>query len=208
MRDETTANYDIRGAQGTFNRWLLTNIAKHAAPTAIRGEFTTRFNYVAPKTLSFDMILRADTSSTTTQAGFDTKLMKQKVSELQSLCYPRAVKGLNPPLCRLIILGLYSLECYVMQVSVTWHNQWELASGIPMGCDIAMQVLMHQYPIREEVQRGAGFDTSLIGYGGSPADAGLTGFAALKSAVASGLGGAVRVGNAAVQTILSGQRQS
>mgnify|MGYP007059525638 FL=1 len=28
-----------------------------------------------------------------------------------------------------------------------------------MGCDISMSVLMHQYPTRDEVLNGAGFDS-------------------------------------------------
>ena len=60
---------------------------------------------------------------------------------------------------------------------MTWHNQWAIAPslsdddyGLPMGCDISMSCLMHQYPTRDEILCGAGFDSSKFltkGYSGT-----------------------------------------
>lgn len=188
FRDVTQANYELRGQSSTFLRWALTRLGSNL-PEAVKGEATTKFNSVSPKTLSFDIILRADSPINfigthdgrgirgSTRA-FDTQDLKIKVAALQSLCYPRAVAWLNPPLCQLVVLGLYNIECYVMSVIVTWHNQWDVVAGIPMGCDIQMEVLMHQYPIREQVLAGAGFDTKQIGYGGTTQSTGLAGVTA------------------------------
>lgn len=163
--DTTTANYSLHGQNATLNRWLRSELSKHS-PNFIKGELTTRFESVSPKNLSFEIILRED-------ANLPAALIIVKVSQLQSLCYPRFVIGGNPPLCRLIVLNLYDLECYVQQVAVTWHSTWDIEAGLPFGCNIELQVMMHQYPTREEVLRGGSFRTqALQGYAGTPGAAG------------------------------------
>lgn len=158
--DTTIANYNIIGQGSSFARYRRNLVAKGLPQ--VRGELTTQFESVTPKTLSFDMIFRAD-------INYPPETIKGEIIKLQSLCYPRAAILLNPPLCRLTVLDLYSLECYVTQVLVTWTNYWNLGSGpnLPMGADVNMQVLMHQYPTREDVLAGATFFTSSgSGYAG------------------------------------------
>jgi hypothetical protein len=149
--DTTIANYSFRGQGSSIARYLLNEGAKRT-PNFLKGELTTQFDGITPKTLSFDIIMRSD-------LDLPPREILQKVSELQSLCYPRWHVGLNPPLCLLHILNLYSLEVYVQQVLVNWHNQWDVEAGLPMGCDISLSVMMHQYPTREEVLCGASFDS-------------------------------------------------
>ena len=165
--DTTIANYQLLGQDASWNRYARNEGARRFP--AGRGELTTKFESIAPKTLSFDIIFRAD-------ATFSPNAIKKEIIKLQSLCYPRRAVLLNPPLCRLTVLDLYSLECYVSQVLVTWTNYWHLpkTSGInsegldlPMGADINMSVLMHQYPTREDVLAGSTFHTeSGTGYAG------------------------------------------
>ena len=156
--DTTIANYQFRGQGASIARYLLNEAGKRT-PNFLKGELTTQFDGITPKTLNFDIIFRAD-------SDFPPDKMIEKIKQLQSLCYPRFAVGANPPLCILHILKLYSLECFVQQVLVSWHNTWHLESGLPMGCDISMSVLMHQYPTREEILCGAGFDsTPFLGTG-------------------------------------------
>lgn len=172
--DSTVANYATRGNASLY-RFLL-NEASKRIPIFLKGELTTKYEGVTPKHVSFDIIFRAD-------VDLKPNEIIEKVKVLQSMCYPRAFIGLNPPLCILHILNLYSLEVYVEQVNVTWHNQWNLQKGsqkdygLPMGCDINMSVLMHQYPTREEILAGAGFDSTQFmgrGYSGTFQDGQLT----------------------------------
>ena len=169
--DTTIANYNFRGQGSSLGRYLLNETAKRL-PNFLKGELTTQFDGITPKTLNFDIIFRAD-------ADFLPGQIINEVKKLQSLCYPRFAVGANPPLCMLHVLNLYSLECFVQQVIVNWHNTWDTQAafapsnsvistfnqnmdetdGLPMGCDISMSVLMHQYPTREEILQGAGFDS-------------------------------------------------
>lgn len=161
--DTTIANYNFRGQGSSIGRYLVNETAKRL-PNFFKGELTTQFDGITPKTLSFDIIYRVDND-------FSPHDMLWNIRKLQSLCYPRIAIGLNPPLCNLFIAGLYSLEVYVQQVLVSWHSQWEFNSGIPMGCDISVSVLMHQYPTREQILAGAGFDSINFtgnGYSGTP----------------------------------------
>jgi len=166
--DTTIANYNFRGQGSSIGRYLLNEGAKRIN-TFFKGELTTQFDGITPKTLNFDIIYRVDDD-------FRSAIMLYNIKKLQSLCYPRSSIGLNPPLCNLFIANLYSLEVYVQQVLVSWHNQWDLNSGVPMGCDISMSVLMHQYPTREEILAGAGFNSlpfTGTGYSGTP-DSGIS----------------------------------
>lgn len=163
--DTTIANYQILGQDASWNRYARNEGARRYPPG--RGELTTRLDSVTPKTLAFDIIFRAD-------ATLSPNDIKKEIMKLQSLCYPRFEVGLNPPLCRITVLDLYSLECYVTQVLVTWTNYWHLPKtsdqgglDLPMGADISMGVLMHQYPTREAVLKGSTFHTkSGTGYAG------------------------------------------
>ena len=179
--DTTIANYNFRGQGSSLGRYLLNETSKRL-PNFLKGELTTQFDGITPKTLNFDIIYRADTD-------FQPAAIIGEVKKLQSLCYPRFAVGANPPLCILHVLNLYSLECFVQQVIVNWHNTWDAhredsrddindgiveqrlaASGLPMGCDISMSVLMHQYPTRDEILQGAGFDSTRFtgnGYSGT-----------------------------------------
>lgn len=166
--DTTIANYEVKGQNSSISRYLKNDIVNRGAST-FRGELTTKFESVTPKTMSFDIIYRANTTLSPNQ-------IKQEIIKLQSLCYPRVAVIFNPPLCRLTVLDLYSLECYVTQVLVTWTNYWHLpkSSGdggldLPMGADVNISVLMHQYPTREAVLAGATFHTQRNGgYAGTP----------------------------------------
>jgi hypothetical protein len=161
--DTTIANYNFRGQGSSIGRYLLNEASKNIN-TFFKGELTTQFDGITPKTLNFDIIYRVD-------LDFSAFSMLANIRKLQSLCYPRSSIGLNPPLCNLFVANLYSLEVYVQQVLVSWHNQWDFFSGLPMGCDISMSVLMHQYPTREEILAGAGFDSLPFigkGYSGTP----------------------------------------
>ncbi len=155
--DTTIANYSARG-NSSIAKYLLQDVSR-AGPVFLKGELTTQYEGVTPKTLAFDIIYRAD---------YDLKPseIRKRVIILQSMCYPKYRIGFNPPLCMLHVQNLYSLEVYVQQVLVNWHNQWclhvdqsEEDYGLPMGCDIAMTVMMHQYPTREEILCGAGFSS-------------------------------------------------
>lgn len=163
--DSTIANYSPRGSSSIM-KFLLNEFSRKVSPTYFKGELTTKYDGVTPKQLNFDIILIADYDQPPTS-------IISKVQTLQSMCYPRNRVGLNPPLCLLHILHLYSLEVYVEQVNVTWHNTWNLRGsaadpdyGLPMGCDINMSVRMHQYPTREEILCGAGFDSTRFYTGG------------------------------------------
>lgn len=164
--DTTIANYNIIGQNSSYRRFLRNDLARRA-PLG-RGELTAQFESVTPKTLSFDMILRAD-------KNYTPRDIKNEIIKLQSLCYPRIAVLFNPPLCRLTVLDLYSLECYVTQILVTWTNYWHLTDeagfNLPMGADVNLSVLMHQYPTREAVLKGATFHTQGgTGYAGVVAD--------------------------------------
>lgn len=161
--DTTIANYNFRGQGSSIGRYLLNEGAKRIN-TFFKGELTTQFDGITPKTLNFDIIYRVD-------EDFHPFTMLYNIQKLQSLCYPRSSIGLNPPLCNMFIANLYSLEVFVQQVLVSWHNQWDMIRGVPMGCDISMSVLMHQYPTREEILAGAGFNSLPFtgkGYSGTP----------------------------------------
>jgi hypothetical protein len=164
--DTTIANYSMWGGTGSLRRYVNRRFSEglgRIEETAfLKGELTTKFESVSPKTIDFEIIYHAD-------EDFSPAAIRLQVQKLQSLCYPRIAVGFNPPLCRLIILGLYNLEVYVQQVSVNWHDTWELCSGLPMGCNIQVSCLQHQYPLREEVIRGAGFRSDDVGgYTGTP----------------------------------------
>lgn len=162
--DATIANYELKG-NSTLEKFVRNDVSK-ALPTFWKGELTTKYSGVVPKTLHFDIIYRAD-------LDLPPHEIIDKVTILQSMCYPRSRIGLNPPLCILHILNLYSLEVYVQEVLVTWHNQWAIRQsgkaedhGLPMGCDISVSCFMHQYPTRDEILAGAGFDsTRFLGSG-------------------------------------------
>jgi hypothetical protein len=162
--DTTIANYNFRGQGSSIGRYLLNEGSKRL-PNFFKGELTTQFDGITPKTLNFDIIFRVDKGPRNEGAGlaadgdFSHKAMMKKIIALQSLCYPRFAIGANPPLCNLFIAGLYSLEVFVQQVLVSWHNTWDLEAGLPNGCDISMAVLMHQYPTRDEILKGAGFNS-------------------------------------------------
>jgi len=151
--DTTIANYSAV-ADSTLHKFLL-NEASKRAPNFLKGELTTKFNGIQPKSISFDIIYRAD-------LDLSVEEIRQRIQKLQSLCYPRFLVGRNPPLCMLHVLRLYSLEVYVQQVLVNWHNIWDIDQGLPMGADISMSCWMHQYPNREEILRGAGFDSTIF----------------------------------------------
>jgi hypothetical protein len=179
LTDTTIANYSLRGLNSSVLRTLLTQGDARLPESGkfLKGELTTRFESVTPKTLNLDVILRADRDQLPGQ-------IKKKIAELQSLCYPRVAAIFNPPLCTLQIANLYNLEGYVTQVLVNWHNTWHMRSGMPMGADINLGFLMHQYPTMEEVRAGAGFDSGLIagtGFSGTPQAAGLADQQALLS---------------------------
>ena len=166
--DTTIANYNFRGQGSSLGRYLLNEGAKRL-PNFFKGELTTQFDGITPKTLSFDIIYRVDSQ----RAGgdFGSGDMIGNIRKLQSLCYPRFAIGANPPLCILYVANLYSLEVFVQQVLVSWHNTWDMLTGHPMGCDVNVSVLMHQYPTREEILAGAGFDSLPFtgkGYSGTP----------------------------------------
>lgn len=185
--DTTIANYNFRGQGSSIGRYLLNEGSKFLN-NYFKGELTTQFDGITPKTLSFDIIYRIDND-------FPAILMLDNIKKLQSLCYPRNSIGLNPPLCNLYVANLYALEVYVQQVLVSWHNQWDFTSGIPMGCDISMSVLMHQYPTREEILQGAGFNSGPFlgrGYSGTP-DSGVPKLANVVEALRTGrtIGGGV-----------------
>ena len=174
--DTTIAGYASRGEGSSLTKFLLNEGSKRL-PAFFKGELTTQFTGISPKPLHFEIIFRAD---------FDLppSAIIDRVKVLQSLCYPRSFIGLNPPLCTLHVLNLYSLEVYVEQVLVSWHSQWNLNPnssprdyGLPMGCNISMAVRMHQYPTREEILCGAGFDSSKftgMGYSGTRENGKLT----------------------------------
>ncbi len=167
--DTTVANYASRGS-GVLGRYGWDRLSKASALRFFKGELTTKYDGVSPKRISFDIIYRAD-------VDLPPDSIRKNVIILQSMCYPRLSIALNPPLCTLHILNLYSLEVYVEQVLVTWHNQWTVNQklplrdqGLPMGCDIAVTCLMHQYPTRDEILCGAGFDSTKFmgtGYSGT-----------------------------------------
>lgn len=168
--DTTIANYEIYGLNSSLNRWLLNSVSK-AAPNFFKGELTTKFNNVSPKQLSFEIILRSNIAKPGISHGDDLHPQEivETIQKLQALCYPRLVFFGNPPLCRLMILNLYNLYCYVERVEVVWMNLWDLDRGIPVGADIQMQVLMQQYPTFKEVLGGASFKSlDTHGYTGRP----------------------------------------
>lgn len=166
--DTTFAGY-AQHADKSLTKFLRNDFAKRI-PVFFKGELTHKYEGVSPKKIQFDIIYRAD---------FDLppEIIKDRVMTLQSMCYPRSAVGLNPPLCMLYILNLYALEVYVEQVVVNWHNTWatqpylsENSYGLPMGCDISVTCLMHQYPTRDEILCGAGFDSTNFltkGYSGN-----------------------------------------
>lgn len=157
--DTTQANYTLRGQSSSILRTLATQAdARIGAGNRFKGELTTHFENVTPKTLNFEIIYRVD-------KDFTPQDMKENIQALQSLCYPRLVIAANPPLCCLEVLNLYSLEGYVTEVQINWMNTWELNDGLPMGAYIHVGFLMHQYPTMEEVRMGASFDSSLVGKG-------------------------------------------
>lgn len=162
--DTTIANYNFRGQGSSIGRYLLNESSKRL-PNFFKGELTTQFDGITPKTLNFDIIFRVDTGprnegeSLASAGDFSHLDMMDKIVALQSLCYPRFAIGANPPLCNLFIAGLYSLEVFVQQVLVSWHNTWDMDVGLPNGADISVSVLMHQYPTRDEILRGAGFNS-------------------------------------------------
>ena len=166
--DTTFAGYSQHSESSLF-KFLRNDFAKRI-PVFFKGELTTAYTGVSPKKIQFDIIYRAD-------YDLPPEEIKNRVMTLQSMCYPRQAVGLNPPLCMLYILNLYALEVYVEQVIVNWHNSWALqpyltpeSYGLPMGCDISVTCLMHQYPTRDEILCGAGFNsTNFItkGYSGN-----------------------------------------
>lgn len=172
--DTTFANYSQR-SEGTLGKFLRNDFSKRI-PVFFKGELTTAYTGISPKKIQFDIIYRAD---------FDLppREIRDRVMVLQSMCYPRNAIGLNPPLCMLYILNLYALEVYVEQVIVNWHNTWALQTyltekdyGLPMGCDVSVTCLMHQYPTRDEILCGAGFDSTKFltkGYSGNFENFGL-----------------------------------
>lgn len=173
--DTTIANYSPRG-NSALAKFLLNEGSKHV-PVFLKGELTTQYEGTTPKSINFDIQYRADWD-------LSPRKIIDNVQVLQSMCYPRAFIGLNPPLCLLQILNLYALEVYVQQVIVNWHNQWYLYDdpsrensnhGLPMGCDISVTCLLHQTPTREEVLAGATFDSRPFngkGYTLSPGEKG------------------------------------
>jgi hypothetical protein len=173
--DSTAANYAIR-TTGSLYKFIL-NEASKRAPVFLKGELTTMYEGVTPKHINFDIIFRADND-------LPPSVIIDKVKILQSFCYPRSLIGLNPPLCNLEVLNLYSLEVYVEHVNVTWHNEWAIRRdspdadhGLPMGCDINVSCLMHQQPTREEMLAGAGFKSEGFigkGYSGTFQDGTMT----------------------------------
>jgi len=167
--DTTVANYAHRG-NSVLGKYFWDRLSRVSNFRSFKGELSTAYEGVSPKHISFDIIYRAD-------ADLPPSSIRKRVTILQSMCYPRIRVGFNPPLCTLHILNLYSLEVYVQQVLVTWHNQWTVDrklpiadQGLPMGCDISVTCLMHQYPTRDEILCGAGFDsTKFMGTGYSTA---------------------------------------
>ena len=141
--DHTRANYYVRDLENSIRRWVR-NSASQGTSGPFKGELTTGFHNVDPKHLSFELVLRADVDYTSAQ-------IRDDIARLQSLCYPRFAYFGNPPLCILLVLNLYSLFCYVTEVSVIWMNLWDLKAGLPVGANVTMSVLMQQYPIREHI---------------------------------------------------------
>ena len=99
--DTTIANYALRG-NGALAKFLLNEASKHV-PVFLKGEITTQYEGTSPKSVNFDIIYRADLDLTPRQ-------IINNVQVLQSMCYPRAFIGLNPPLCLLQILKKRYLE--------------------------------------------------------------------------------------------------
>ena len=109
--DTTQANYNIWGHNSSILRTVATQIDARA-PSALRGELTSHFEYVSPKTLNFEIIFRVEKDYSATD-------MKRDIMSLQALCYPRLVVAANPPLCMLHVLDLDNLEGYVTEVQIS-----------------------------------------------------------------------------------------
>ena len=167
--DTVQANYNVRGVGSSFIRYANqeagsaiqnTNYFGTEVKRVAKNELTVGYEGVSPKTLSFDMHFESSQEESSQD-------IVDKISQLQSLCYPEKQIFYNPPLCRLVISNLYDLECWVQDVNVTWLNTWRLQEGLPRGASVTTTVLQYAYPTFEEVRSGAGFKANQRNYSGA-----------------------------------------
>jgi len=156
--DNTTANYEKRGAGSTLGKLATQELAKRTK----LAEMSWKYQDVAPKSLSFSIDWMASGRRSTTDRTkiewiLSPDTIRSYIAQLQSLCYPRLTIAGNPPRARLSIARLYNLIVYVTQVTVTWKNFWRRSEGMPMGASVEIGVMPFEYPTAERVRELGGF---------------------------------------------------